>query len=345
MDGVMIPGTAQIRKIGAQCSSEELMKICAEMASGGYEKKLFSILSRVYAKKKGFHKEDFLGIDEYVATILDSDMPAELKMQTFTSFELADRYVPDMETIEKWVKECPDKRMNIAGHFLKSYADPVSMYPLILGNKTIFKIFVAGADTYKLLDLTDTVIENEPKETVTGLIRGVKANRKHTSYRELAEIKALTDKVFASHSVFYTTKLIFCLGYSVPEACLPPARELYKLLRITINYDERTTREFASVYKLDFNSSDEAVCGYYLKNRKTEKENSLVSRFATHLVRIEDERVKGRLLHQAFKRGGLFRMYAGCMQDGGVNEEKQRRFHYTEEQIAWVKTLPGLKDS
>ena len=86
MDGVMVPGTAQIRKIGAQYSSEELMKICAEMASGGYEKKLFSILSRVYAEKKGFHKEDFLGIDEYVAAILESDMPAELKMQTFTCF-------------------------------------------------------------------------------------------------------------------------------------------------------------------------------------------------------------------------------------------------------------------
>ena len=41
MDGVMVPGTAQIRKIGAQYSSEELMKLCAEMASGGYEKKLF----------------------------------------------------------------------------------------------------------------------------------------------------------------------------------------------------------------------------------------------------------------------------------------------------------------
>ena len=69
----------------------------------------------------------------------------------------------------------------------------------------------------------------------------------------------------------------------------------------------------------------------------------LVSRFATHLVRINDPQTRGRLLHQAFRRGGYFRMYAGCMQDGYVDEEKQKHFHYTDEQIAWVKELPGLK--
>jgi hypothetical protein len=40
----------------------------------------------------------------------------------------------------------------------------------------------------------------------------------------------------------------------------------------------------------------------------------------------------------------MFRLYAGCMQDGYVNEEKQRKFHYSEEQIKWVETLPGLKE-
>ena len=54
--------------------------------------------------------------------------------------------------------------------------------------------------------------------------------------------------------------------------------------------------------------------------------------------------MRRKLIHGAFKRGGLFRMYAGCMQDGKVDEVKQKRFRYTDEQIAWVKTLPGLKD-
>ena len=36
-------------------------------------------------------------------------------------------------------------------------------------------------------------------------------------------------------------------------------------------------------------------------------------------------------------------IYGGGMQDGYVNEDKQRHFHYTDEQIAWVKELPGLK--
>jgi hypothetical protein len=343
MDGVTIPGTAQIRKIGAQYSSMELLELCAQLAQDGLDKKLFSVLSRVYTEHKGFRKKEESGMREKAELIISAKIPSELKMQAFTSFEFPKDFAPDAETIIDWVNNCSPKRMNIAGYFLAVYADPEMIYKLVLGNKVFFRTYAVAASPDALLAFTDSVIENEEKEVITGLIRGVKDNRKYIAYKDEEAIGKLTQKIFSSKKVFYTTKLIFCIAYNVPAACLPQKRELYKMLRITINYDERTSREFASKYHLDFDTSDEAVCNYHLKNKKTENERMLVSRFATHLVRINDQQTRGRLLHQAFRRGGYFRMYAGCMQDGYVNEDKQRHFHYTDEQIAWVQELPGLK--
>ena len=347
MEGKVIPGTAQIRKIGASKTGMELLELSGDLAEGGYDKKLFSVLSRVYTEHKGFSKKEEAGMKEHVERIVASSVPSELKMQTFTSFELPFSFVPDKDTIKKWIEECAPKRANIAAFFLAEYAKPEEFSSIIINDKEIFKTYLSAVSLAKLLKLTSEVIENEEKEAITGFIRAVRDGKKYLSYRnpdDNAEIKKLTADVFASKNVFYTTKLIFCMAYNVPGECLPPNRDLYKILRITINYDERTSKEFAKKYHLDFNTSDEAVCGYVLRNRKSEKETSLVSRFATHVVRVQDEGVKRKLLHQAFKRGGMFRLYAGCMQDGYVNEEKQRKFHYSEEQIKWVETLPGLKE-
>ena len=343
MDGVTIPGTAQIRKIGAALEPMELLKLCAELAGAGLDKKLFSVLSRVYTEHKGFKKTFAAGMEEYVSVILSSNVAPELKMQTFTSFELPDELAPDAETIKSLVESCNPRRLNIAAYFLLSYGDPAKVYPLVLGNRTIFKIYVSSSRPPVLIDLIKNVISNEGSETVTGLIRGIRENRRYIAFKKEDDIRGLTEQVFAAKNVFYTSKLIYCLAMNVPENCLPPRRELYKLLRITVNYDERSTREFAYKYSLDFDTSDAAICSYILRNKKTVNEKMLVSRFAAHLCRIDSDSERGKLLHLAFKRGGLFRMYAGCMQDGKVDEEKQRRFRYTEEQINWVKTMPGLK--
>ena len=81
----MVPGTAQIRKIAGYMSSMELLEMAAHLAEGGYDKKLFSVLSRVFTEKKGFDHILEDGMQEKVQRILSADVPAELKMQAFTS--------------------------------------------------------------------------------------------------------------------------------------------------------------------------------------------------------------------------------------------------------------------
>ena len=58
MEGKVIPGTAQIRKIGASKTGMELLELSGDLAEGGYDKKLFSVLSRVYTEHKGFSKKE-----------------------------------------------------------------------------------------------------------------------------------------------------------------------------------------------------------------------------------------------------------------------------------------------
>lgn len=339
---LQIPGTAQIRRIASQQSPMELLMTAEHLASGGYPKKLFSVLSRVFTEHKGFHGEEQEGMRALVHGIMNSQVPSELKMQTFTSFELPGSLKPDARTAEEWVKSCANKRINIAAYFLAGYDYGRELYTLIMSNKNLLRFYVTAAKPEALLEMFETVIEKESKEDITGLTRMIRNVKRRYSYTDKQLVRRVTDEVFASKKVFFTSKLLYCLAFSVPADCLPDKKELIKILRICVNYEEKTAKDFVRRYHLDFDVSDKALCTYFLGNKKTEKERPLVVRFATHLVRIEDEGEKRKLLHNAFKRGGLFRMYAGCMQDGGVNEEKQRHFHYTDEQIEWVKTLPGL---
>ena len=337
-----VPGTAQIRKIASVQSPMELLQTAEHLASGGYDKKLFSVLSRVFTEHKGFHGEEQEGMRALVHGIVNSSVPSELKMQTFTSFELPVSLKPDAQPAEHWVKTCASKRMNIAAYFLAGFDYGKELYSVIIANKTLFRLYVSAAKPDTLLEMYETVIELESKEDITGLTRMIRNIKRRYVYTDRTVAKRVTDKVFESKKVFFTSKLLYCLAFSVPGDCLPDKKELMKILRISVNYEEKTAKDFVRRYRMDFDVSDKALCTYFLSNKKAEKERPIVVRFATHLVLIEDKEEQKRLLHQAFKRGGLFRMYAGCMQDGGVNEEKQKRFHYSDEQIAWVKTLPGL---
>ena len=116
----MVPGTAQIRRITGYMSSMELLEMAAHLAEGGYDKKLFGVLSRVFTEKKGFDHILEDGMQEKVQRILSADIPAELKMQVFTSFELPREIAPDLETAKALVKACSPKRLNIAAFFISS---------------------------------------------------------------------------------------------------------------------------------------------------------------------------------------------------------------------------------
>ncbi len=338
----MIPGTYQIRRIATRLSPIELLKVAEHLAAEGYDKKLFSLLSRVFTEHKGFGYTDQEGIKELIESIASSDMPAELKMQSFTSFEIPRELRPDTDTARKWVLECAPKRKNIAAFFMASYHYGADMYDIICVDREINKVYIESSSAEDALLLFEAVMEKEDKEFITGMIRNVKNYYHRVKYKDLELVRRITEKVFVSKQVFFTSKILYCLAFYIPAECLPHDRELYKILKISVNYEEKITKEFVKRYHMDFDLSEEALCRYYLGNKKSENEKALVSRFASHVVQVKDEQLRRKLIHGAFKRGGLFRMYAGCMQDGKVDEQKQKRFRYTDEQIEWVKTLPGL---
>ncbi len=339
-----IPGTAQIRKITSYMDRMELLQLAAKLAEGGYEKKLWSVLSRVYSEKKGFQGVYEDGIEEPVKRILSSDVPAELKLQTFTSFALPQKVKPSDDIVGELLHGCAVKRINIAAFFLISYDCGAAHYQQILNNKALFHVYMRNARPAQIIDLYQTIILQEKKEIITQSIRQFQHTRRHLKYqsRDEAKVRELTELIFQSKEVFFTTKLQACMTFDIPESLLPKGKELYDILKISINYEERITKDFVDHYHIRFDCSDLAVCRYYLGNKKTTKEKALVSKFAAHLVNVGDEAEQRKLLHAAFKRGGLFRLYAGCMQDGEVNAEKQRRFHYSEEDIALCAELPGF---
>ncbi len=341
---IRIPGTAQIRKITVQRTPMELLETSAVLAEGGYDRKLFSVLSRVYMEKKGFGKKYEEGMDEPVNCILASGVSAELKMQTFTSFELPEKFKPEVAVVKGWMNDCPENRQNIAGYFISSYGYEKECYREMIENRNLFKSYAAVASGDSVMRMFEEVLDKEGKEYITGVIRLVRSVGRRYSYRDKERVAKVTARVFESREVFYTSKILYCLAFTVPAENLPSSKELYKILKISINYEEKTIKSFVKKYHSDFNMSDEAMCGYFVNNKKSSQEKPLVEKFASHLVLIEDRDKRSKLLRTAFKRGGKFRMYAGCMQDGRVDEEKQKRFHYTEEDIAWVKTLPGLKE-
>ena len=339
----MVPGTYQIRKIASRLTPIELLKIAEHLAAEGYDKKLFSLLSRVYTEHKGFAYKPQEGVKELIDSIGASSMPTELKMQSYTSFEVPVEYRPSVETAEQWVRNCSEKRKNIAAFFLAAYKYGEDLYHLICEDRDLNKTFVEASQPEEILLLFEKVIEKEDKEFITGMIRNVKGYYHRVKYRDMETVKRVTQEVFDSRQVFFTSKILFCLAFYIPAECLPAAKDLYKTLKISINYEEKITKDFVKRYHIDFDLTEEAMCRYYLGNKKSDNERVLVEKFAAHVVLVEDEQMRRKLIHGAFKRGGLFRMYAGCMQDGRVDEVKQKRFHYSDEQIAWVKTLPGLK--
>ena len=338
-----IPGTARIRKIASHMDRMELLQLAANLAEEGYDKKLWSVLSRVYSDKKGFRGTYEEGMDEPVNRILASDMPAELKLQTFTSFALPQQMKPSDEVIDDLLTHCAPKRINIAAFFMITYDCGAVHYKHLLENRTLFNVYVKNAQQDKLIAVYEKIIKNENKETITGMIRQLQHTKRHFSYQDPEQVKELTELIFQSKQVFFTTKLQACITFNIPEDLLPQGKELYDILKISINYEERITKDFVTHYHLKFDCSDLAMCRYYLGNKKSTKEKALLTKFATHLVKVPDEKEQGKLLHAAFKRGGLFRLYAGCMQDGAVDIEKQNRFHYSEEDIAWCATSPGLE--
>lgn len=339
-----IPGTAQIRKITSYMDKMELLQLASKLAESGYEKKLWSVLSRVYSEKKGFQDIYEDGIEGPLERILSSDMPAELKLQTFTSFALPQKVKPSEDVIEELLHGCAVKRINIAAFFLISYDCGAAHYQQILHNKALFHVYVRNAKPTQIIDFYQTIIRQEKKETITQSIRQFQHTKRHLKYQsqDEAKIKEFSELIFQSKEVFFTTKLLACLSFDIPENFLPKGKEMYDILKISINYEERITKEFVDHYHIRFDCSDLAMCRYYLGNKKTTREKALVAKFAAHLVKVRDEVEQKKLLHAAFKRGGLFRLYAGCMQDGEVNVEKQRRFHYSEEDIAWCAELPGF---
>ena len=341
-----IPGTAAIRKLGAQLSNTELLALSAKLASEGLSKKLWSVLSRVYADKKSFEYAYEDGMDEPVKTILNSSVPAELKLQTFTSFKLPAKLLPDDETIKNLINGCDEKRYNIAAHFIDDYDKDrdfsVSLYDTVTKNGKLFKELVKVLNAEGIVKLYQTVFAKEDKEYITGAIRVLGDVKRKLYYKDKTEVEKLTDLAFEEKNVFFTSKLLFCSVFNVPEDIVKKQENLDKILKISINYEERITKEFVRNYNIKFDISDEAMCRYYIGNKKAKNQRALVSRFAYHLVRIEDKTTRDKLLRGAFKRGGAFRMYAGCMQDGRIIPEKMTRFHYSEEEVKWCSKLPGL---
>ncbi len=339
-----IPGTAQIRKITSYMDSMELLELAAKLAEDGYEKKLWSVLSRVYSEKKGFQGVYEDGIDKPLERILSSNVPAELKLQTFTSFALPQKVQPSDDIVEELLHSCALKRINIAAFFLISYDCGAAHYQQILHNKALFHVYVRNAKPVQIIDFYQTIIRQEKKETITQSIRQFRQTRRHLKYQsqDEAKVREIAELIFQSKEVFFTTKLLACLTFDIPERFLPKGKEMYDILKISINYEDRVTKDFVEHYHIRFDCSDLAMCRYYLGNKKTTKEKALVTKFAAHLVKVRDEAEQKKLLHAAFKRGGLFRLYAGCMQDGEVNVEKQRGFHYSEEDVAWCAELPGF---
>ena len=136
-----IPGTAAIRKLGGMLTPMELLELSARMAKEGLDKKLWSVLSRVYADKKSFEYSHEDGMDGYVRDILDSKVPAQLKLQTYTSFKLPPVLLPDADTVKNLLSECNEKRYNIAAHFIDDYDKDADMinthYDIILNNSII----------------------------------------------------------------------------------------------------------------------------------------------------------------------------------------------------------------
>lgn len=342
-----IPGTAQIRKIATRLSPIELLELSAKLAVENYEKKLFAVLSRVYEEKKSFEYQEVLEAKEYIKAIVDSAMPVEIKMQAFTSFAFAKCELPDESTLDEWIMLCSSKRINIAGYFLAAYELGSLFYERLMAKPTLFSVYVKAAKPTEVMALYETIFSKEKKEFVTGAVRNLYNEKRKFRYSTPDEKKAiylLTKKAFQEKQVFFTTKLMYCIAFRVPKEELPRGKELYEMIRISINYDERTTIEFIREYGLDFRTDDASMCRYYLANKKTPKEKNLVGKFANRVVRVEDEVEKSKLLHFAFKRGGYFRMYAGIMQDGGkVDPVKMQKFHYKEEDVAWVKNLAGIE--
>lgn len=339
-------GTAQLRKVTAVYSTIELLKLAAELTENGHDKKLWSLLSRVYQDKKGFTEETFSDTDEvkkYIAVIMNSDMPSEYKMQLYTSFNIPESNKPDIETACGLIETCGKKRSNIAGYFIANYGYENDTYNLALANKDILKVLSKELGADRLAAMYENIILKESKEVITGAVRTLSEFKPRLNYKNKDVIKRVSALVFESKEVFFTTKLLFCLTFDVPSECLPDKRELYKILKISVNYEERITREFVAKYGIDFECNNEAMCRYYIGNKKASNQKLLVSKFANHLVRIEDEEVKRKLLRSAFKRGGYFRMYVGCMQDNGIIVEKLHRFHYSDEDIEWCSNLSGLK--
>lgn len=342
-----LPGTAQLRKVTSYMSSMELLELAVAYTREGDDKKLWSLLSRVYTDDKGFNDivdGDKMAMRAAVDAIMASPVPAEYKLQLFTSFKLPLDMVPADEDIALLAENCNKKRVNILAYFIVAYNLETLLYKYVVGQRDIFKIVAKKIGDKRLVALYEYIILNENKEFITGAVRMMANEKINICYKDTSDIKKLTEVVFESKEVFFTTKLLFCQAFSVPRSVvLTLGRELDKVIKISINYEERITKDFVKLYDLRFDCSDNALCNYYLSNKKATKEKVLVQKFAAHLVRIEDAEEKKKLLRKAFKRGGAFRMYAGCMQDGFVDEDKQKRFHYSDEDIEWVKGLPGLK--
>lgn len=340
-----IPGTAQIRKICAKMEPMELLRLSVRLAEEKLEKKLWSVLSRVYEEKKGFAGKKEEGMEECVKRILSSEIPAELKLQTYTSFEIPSDFVPASEMVRNLITACDKKRSNIAAYFIIAYHLENELYEMILKNVTMFSLVCNKLPETRVIDFFMNILRRETKECITGAIRFLGQQKVTFRHKDKKKTKELAELIFDSKEVFFTTKLLCCITFDIPLSFLPDKKELYKILKISINYEERITKNFVKKYGIDFDCSDEALCRYYLGNRKAANEKVLVVRFAQHLDRIQEEEVKRRLLRNAFQRGGYFRMYAGCMQDGAVNPEKLQKFHYTKEDIEWCSTLTGLNNT
>ena len=337
------PGTAKIRKITTELTSAQLLTLCKDMAVAGEYKKLWSVLSRVYEDKKGFGYSTEEDIAGDVNAIMDTDAPAELKLQLYTSFELPTSLVPSYDKARELVENCEAKRRNIAAYFITYYDYENEFCSFIISNKETFKVFLKNSSEARILRFFETVILNNEKETITGAIRFVSSQHIRFEHKDMAPIRHLAEVVFASKEVFFTTKLYFCITFNVPFKCMPEGRELDKIIRISMSYEEGITKEFVKKYNLRFDVSDEALCKYFISNKKASQEKVLVHKFACHLIHVKDEETRAKLLRSAFKKGGYFRMYAGCMQDGKVIVEKQKRFRYSDADIEWCSNLPGLK--
>jgi len=340
---IEIPGTARIRKITMEYSSMELLELCSILAKEKLDKKLWSVLSRVHVDKKGFDYNYVEGMDAFVKDILDADIQSELKIQTFTSFKLPSNLLPEVDKINAFVRECDEKRKNIVAYFISDYNYVEPLYDYIRSDDAFLKELIKVLNIDGLISLFKVIFVNENKEYITGAIRLVGETKRKFVYENTSDIDELTAIVFEEKRVFFTSKLLFCTVFNVPEEIVKKQKDLDKILKISINYEERITKEFVKNYNLSFDISDEAMCRYYIGNKKAKNQRALVTKFACHIVRIEDKETVGKLLRGAFKRGGAFRMYAGCMQDGRIIPEKMQRFHYTEEEVQWCSNLPGLK--